>query len=263
MRISLVLVALAAAPASLACQDINTPVYFDGPSPVLELQGTEKPPRIMSALTLRFRNPTQQEQKDLDAQTKALSDQAGVDVKVPWVSRDKVHLELLFTVKNLDTKAGQFDVLVDGADQYTKYDENVVAAALGQGNNNAPTYLPLSSLHPELPKILEPGATYQGVLREDDFAEAESDLDAIGRWMAPFASVLINRSDVDPVGLEMVPAGVVTPALMEVDVTFTADKHMTCEWMLRVRDDDDRLLHVEGDHQFAAHPTLFAPMPAP
>jgi hypothetical protein len=259
------LVAPLALASSLACQDINGPIYFKGPSPLLELQGTEKTPRITDAVTLRFRAPNADETKALDAQGAALkqADPMHRDIAVPWVSRDKVHLELLFTVKNLDTDPGTFDVVVDGANQYTKYDENVVAAALGQGNNDAAVYLPLMSLHPDLPMTLEAGGTYQGTLREDDFDEGEGDLDAIGRWMAPFASVLINRSDVDPIGLEMVPAQVVTPALMEVDVTFTASKHMTCEWLLRVRDDDDRLWHTTGDPLFSPTPTLFQPMLPP
>ena len=34
---------------------------------------------------------------------------------------------------------------------------------------------------------------------------------------------------------------------------------MTCEYVLRVRDDDDRLLHDDGDTLFEPTPTLFAP----
>ena len=247
---------LALAP-SLACSDLNTPIYFNGPTPLLEIQGTEMIPRITNSVTLKFRGPNKDEQATLDAQKKAL----GFDV--PWVSRDKVHLEVLFTVTNLDTDPGMFDVTVDGASQYFKYDENVIAAALGQGNNDAPTYLPLVSLHPLLPMTLGPGKTYQGTFREDDFDEAEADLDAMSRWMAPFVSVLINRSDVNPIGLEMVPPDVVTPAFVEVDVTLTSDKHMQCEWTLRVRDDDDRLWHVEGDPHFNPKPKLFVPVIPP
>jgi hypothetical protein len=81
--------------------------------------------------------------------------------------------------------------------------------------------------------------------------------------MAPFASVLINRSEVNPIGLEMVPPNVITPALVEVDVTLTANKHMTCEWTLRARDDDDRLWHVTGDPVFHPKPALFVPVLPP
>jgi hypothetical protein len=265
--------ALAAATApALACSDINTPIYFDGPGPMnkmplLETTGMEVNNRITNGLTLRFRSPTMAEQTDLDNQKKAL----GFDV--PWVARDKIHIELLFTVTSLEapgTDPAMFDVTVDGATQYTKYDENVVAAALGAGNNDKPTYLPLMSLHPMLPASLGPGQTYQGILREDDFNEGAADLDAIGRWppkdpmAAPaFPAVLINQKAVDPVGTSGVPPNVVTPALAEIDVTLTSAKHMTCEWTVRVRDDDDRLWHNTADGHFGLHPTLFVPMAGP
>jgi len=254
-----------AALAAGACSELNTPIYFDGPAP-LELQGDEKPPRVTNGVALRFRAPNQQERMDLRTQGDALKaqDPMGRDIQVPWVSRDKVHVEVLFTVKNLDSDMGQFDVVLDGATEFTKYDETIVSAALAQGNNDQPVYFPLLPLHPHLPGLLGPGQTYQGVLREDDLAEAESDIDAMGRWSAPFASVLVNRSDVSPIGLDMVPPHVVTPALYEIDITFTADKHMTCEWSVRVRDDDDRLWHVTGDPHFDPKPTLFQPtLPMP
>jgi hypothetical protein len=251
-RWALVVVALAAT-TSAAC-GVNTPIYFNGPQPLLELQGNEDPPRVTNGFTLRFRQPTADERKALDAKKQALG---GVDV--PWVSRDKVHLELLFTVKNLDTDTGKFDVVVDGASEFVKYDENVVSMALAQGEDEA-VYIPLMHLHPSpLPAFLGPGETYQGIVREDDFNEAELDLDAMGRFMGNFAALLANRSEVSLKGLEMMPVGVVIPALMEVDVTLAANKHMTCEWTLRVRDDEDRLLHIEGDHLFQANPVLFAP----
>jgi hypothetical protein len=246
----LLLLALAAAPTALACQELNAPIYFNAPAD-LELLGTEDPPRVTNGMMLRFRRPNMQERMQLQAQSDALG------FEVPWVSRDKVHLEVLFTVKNVDTERGQFDVLVDGATEFTKYDQNVVSMALG---GDEPQYFPLMSLHPSpLPRFLEPGESFEGVIREDDFAEGASDLDAMGRWMAPFAAVLINRSDVNPIGMEMVPPGVVTPALLEVDVTLTASKHMICKWSVRVRDDEDRLWHVMGDPHFEPEPTLFTP----
>jgi len=244
-----------------ACSDLNTPIYLDGPTPALELQGTEKPPRVTNSVTLRFRAPTTTEQAALDAQKKAL----GFDV--PWVSRDKIHIEVLFTVKNLDTDPGTFDVVADGANQYTKYDETVASMALAQGNNNQPVYVPLLNLHPLLPMKLGPGEGYQGLMREDDFDEAEGDLDAMGRWppmdandAPPFPAALLNRSEVSPLGMTGVPADVVTPALVEIDLTLTSDKHMTCEWTVRVRDDDDRLWHVSTDPHFHPSPKLFVPM---
>jgi hypothetical protein len=250
---------LAAAPG-VACSELNTPIYLKPMDGIIEVQGTEMVPRLSNSVTLQFRQPTMQEQADLDAKKKAL----GFDV--PWVSRDKVHIEVLFTVKNLDTAAGMFDVVVDGATQYTKYDENVVAMALAQGKNDQPTYLPLVSLHPLLPASLGPGEVYQGVIREDDISEGEGDIDALGRWPVPdpnaaqaFPAVLLNRSDMSDKGMTGVPPNVVTPALVEVDVTLATQKHMTCEWQVRVRDDDDRLWHTDGDKHFRPTPALFQP----
>jgi len=266
----LLALAFAAAAPALACSN-NTPIYFNGPTPLLELTGQEMIPRITNGVQLKFREPTDDEKKALTDQAaalKAADDPMHRDIKVPWVSRDKVHLEVIFTVTNLDTEAGMFDVTVDGASENAKFDEDVVAMALQQGNNDAPTYLPLISLHPQLPASLGPGETYQGIFREDDFAEGEADLDALDRWQPadpmmdapPFPAVLINRKDVDPVGTEAVPAQVVTPALVEVDVTLTASKHMQCEWLVRVRDDDDRLWHDKADAHFNPKPKLYQPM---
>jgi hypothetical protein len=262
--------AMLALSGALGCSELNTPIYFNGPEP-LELTGMEDPPRIMNSFTMQFRRPSDDEQKALDDLSRQLKDADPMhrDIKAPWVSRDKVHLEVLFTVKNLDDAEGNFDVVVDGSSEFTKYDETVAGMALAQGDNDEPVYLPLLTLHPHLPYVLGPGQTYRGTIREDDFIEAEGDLDAMGRWgtdpadmaaVPPFPAVLFNRSEVDPKGMGAVPPRVVTPALIEVDVTFTATKHMVCTWMLRVRDDDDRLWHVEGDKHFNPNPTLFAPM---
>jgi phosphoglycerate dehydrogenase-like enzyme len=66
-RLALVLFGafIAAAPVSLACSDLNTPIYFNGPE-TLELTGQEMVPRIMNTVTLRFRRPSMDEQKALD-----------------------------------------------------------------------------------------------------------------------------------------------------------------------------------------------------
>jgi hypothetical protein len=240
------------APLALAC--VNAPLYFASPAPVLAVTGTKDAkgnlPRIENGMTLQFRNPTKQEQQDLETQSAALG------FTVPWIQRSHVHIELTYVVTNGDSKPGTFGLGIDGANEYTKYDENVVAMALGAGNNNAPNYIPLI---PVTPQILAAGASVSGTIREDDFNEGELDLYALGRWMAPFNAVLINNSQVNPIGLDRVPAGVVIPALLEIDVNFTADAMMTCNYGVRVRDDDDQLLHDAGDTLFSPTPTLFQP----
>jgi hypothetical protein len=251
-RFALALTALA--PLGLGCQDLNTPIYFPSPAmPALAVDGMpvmNNPPRAENGLTLRFRDPTKTERQTLDMQTQSL----GFDV--PWIQRDHVHIEMTYEVTNTGSTPGMWNLGIDGANEYTKYDENIVAMVLGQGNNDAPQYIPLI---PVTPQLLGPGQTVTGTVREDDFDEAELDLDAMGRWMAPFNAVLINNSQVNPIGLSMVPPNVVIPALIEIDVNFTADAAMSCTYAIRVRDDDDQLLHDTIDTLFAPTPALFVP----
>jgi hypothetical protein len=251
-------------PLALGCQGMNTPIYFPSPDPILTVTGKNdamgNPPRIENGMTLQFRNPTDAAQKTLDTQTAAL----GFDV--PWIQRDHVHIELVYQVTYTPlpnqgpdddpNDIPQFSLGIDGANEYTKYDENIVAMTLGQGNNDPPQYIPLI---PVTPQTIAQGQTISGTVREDDFNEAELDLDAMGRWMAPFNAVLINNSQVNPIGLDMVPPNVVIPALIEVDVNFTANRNMTCTYDLRVRDDDGQLLHDTTNTLFSPTPTLFVP----
>jgi hypothetical protein len=255
--------------AFCACQQLNTPVYFQPDMSPLTVSGVVDPKtgpsRGETGLSLQFRNPTDAEQKGLDQQASAL----GFDV--PWIQRDHVHIELIYQVTNNepppDPGAGpspydgvaSFSLGIDGANEYTKYDENIVSQVLQQGNNDAPTYLPLI---PVTPQTIAPGQTITGTVREDDFAEAELDLYALGTWMAPYTAVLINNSQVNPVGLDSVPPNAVIPALIEIDVNFTANRPMTCIYEVRVRDDDNQLLHISTDTLFSPTPALFQP-PAP
>jgi len=238
---------------SVGCQAMNTPLYFDGNMQLMTTGMTMNgmPERITDSLALLFRNPSDQERMDLQKARDAAN-----PVKVPWISRDHVHVELSYTVKNLDTMPGVFNVSVDGATEFIKYDEVVVAAAIAAGNDNT-TYLPLMQSRPQM---LDAGKTYAGLFREDDFAEAELDLDAMDQFMGNFAALLTNRSDVNPTGLEMVPKNTVVPAMIEADVTFTADRPMLLTYMVRVRDDDDQLWHETSDGKFNPTPTVFQPV---
>lgn len=253
MRRARTLLAAAGVLAALAggCQALNEPIYIAAPA-ALDVMGTDMtgaPNRVKGAVVLRFRKPNATEQAQMDSDTQRLG------FAVPWLKRDRIHLELLYTVSNVDTVDGTFTIAVDGASELIKYDETTIAAAFMAANLKT---APLALMAPP-PRTLGAGQTYQGTLREDDFIEGELDLDAMGRWMAPFAAVLINRSDVNPVGLEMVPKNAIVPAMFEFDVTFSADKHMTCEFLVRVRDDDD-ILYQDGDSLFSPQPATYAPM---
>lgn len=270
----LILLALAGTTA-LACSELNAPLYFQGPTFWATGSGDDEP-MANSGLALRFRNPTMTERMRLDMQREAL----GYDMDIPWISRDKVHVQVSYKVTyrcpteaeraapdgptfdcdpgNLPGEAS-FTLITDGASEYAKYDTQAVADGLG---GDDPIFLPLI---PSVPKTLAYGASYSGIVREDDFAEGELDLDALGRWndadpVSPtFAGVLINRSDVNPIGLNLVPPNLLVPAIYEVDVRLRSGTPMHVEYYVRVRDDDDRLLHNDADTLYQPSPTLFQP----
>ena len=254
MRPARTLLAAAGVLAALAggCQGLNEPIYIAAPA-ALDVMGTDMtgaPNRVKGSVVLRFREPNGTEQAQLDSDTQRLG------FTVPWLKRDRIHLELLYTVSNMDTVDGTFTIAVDGASELIKYDETTIAAAFMAANLKT---APLALMAPP-PRTLGAGQTYQGTLREDDFIEGELDLDAMGRWMASFAAVLINRSDVNPIGLDMVPPTAVIPAMQEIDVTLIAEKHMSCQFMVRVRSDDDQLLAESGDaNLFVPTPVLYVP----
>jgi hypothetical protein len=244
--------------AAAGCDSMNTPLYFRGPA-ILMTDGDVNT-RASGGLTLRFRNPNDAERQNLDDLT------ASFGFDVPWISRDKVHVQLTYTIRNLSDQDGLFNLMVDGANEFTKYDSQIVSDAIAE---DEPIFLPLVQSGIQ---TIGPGQVFQGILREDDFAEGELDLDALGRWLDPdpasptFTGVLINRSDVNPVGLRPVSQGGVRPdniamlpALIEINVNLQADQVMSCEYAIRVRDDDDRLLHRDTDTLFETAPTLFQP----
>jgi len=255
--------ALVAGLAMLGCQELNTPLYFKG-ADIVATGEDGAPPTTTTGLSLRFRNPTDKERQALQMQADAL----GYGMDVPWVSRDKVHIELLYKVTNNDMmgRDGTFNVLVDGATEYTKYDFQVVSDAIAMGDPDEAVFFPLMQT---MPRMLPAGQTFSGVLREDDFDEGSLDIDALGRWLdtdaasPTFAGVLINDSDVNPVGLNLVPPNVVLPALVEINVILQTAVGMKCEYVVRVRDEDDRLLHNDSDSLYQTSPTLFQPAVMP
>jgi len=234
-----------------AC-DVNDPTYFPG-NRTLEVGAMPADPSMMAASTdtdnfaLPFRPPTAAEQMTLDA----MSAQRGY--AVPWLTRDDIAIEISYVIQNVDMKTGTARVSVNGADEFTNYDLSAIMAAqamLPLDQRNAAADLPLIQ---GIPVMLDPGKTYQGVVREDDFAEADLDLDAIGRWMAVPAEVLINRSEVNPIGLEMVPPNEIVPSMYQIMFTLQADVHMTCNYIIRVRDKNQRLQTTTG--------TVYMPTP--
>jgi hypothetical protein len=234
----------------------NDPQYFPAQT-VLQADGTAN--EVQETLGLRFRVPTAAEQAEVNAVT------AQLGYQIPWLREDRVHLEIRYTVTNVGDGDGAFSLFVDGATEFTRFDYAAVKATFMTARQAAPPIGLISvSSHP----ILAPGQVFQGTIREDDFHEASLDLDAMGRFMAPFVAVLINRSEVNPVGLDMVPDRLsppqqwILPALWEVTPRFSATQPMTLQFIVRVRDDNQRLWD-NGNDEFMPNVTTFMPILPP
>jgi hypothetical protein len=270
--------------------NLNDPTYFDcgsatcAPATTAPLEALGDGTEVTQTLQLEFRTPTAGEQQDLQT----LSAQVGYTV--PWLREDQIHLELLYTITNLtplkdangvDNPAAAFSLNIDGASEFYRYDETAVAAAFTAANMDPVVH----GLFQAIPQILSPGEVYQGIVREDDFHEMSWDLDAMGRWGIPFLSVLLTPSETllappspsdtadiaalkalvqpNPAnGVVGVPTNLIRPALWEITPRFNSDQHMTCQFLVRVRDDDQRLWK-DGDDALMPAPMTFMPVIPP
>lgn len=231
--------------------DTNTPTYVAPAQPV-ELAADQR--EASTEVSLVFRAPTADERKALADEERKLG------FKTPWLRRDDVALSIEYRIVNLSDQPNVVRLLVDGADEFTAYDAAVIRETLQMAlMDNEPPFVP--SLIQTTPVSVPPGGAVSGVIREDDFREAEGDLDALGRWQAdPPLAVLLNRSDVDSIGLAMVPPAVVTPAMWKVKLTLAASDRARVEFLVRVR--DSGLLRSGDEAVFAPEPVAYE-LPVP
>jgi len=244
-------------PLSWGACGVNNPRYFAPEmGPIETGQGDPPAGEVQSEVVIPFRQPFEDERAKLRESSDALG------FREPWLRRDQVAISVQYSITNLDKQPGKAQVFVDGANEFTTYDRAALqmAAQAAAMNNDEVVVLPLIQT---IPVEIAPGETKSGVIREDDFAEAELDLDAIGRWMAPPAAVLINPSEVNAVGLEQMPGNNIVPAMFRVAVSLVATRHMRLEFLVRVRDDRERLLDLEhAPAAYAPRPRGYMP-PAP
>jgi hypothetical protein len=233
-----------------ACE-ANNPVYVPPMGPLEVGQPGGMAASASSTVTLGFRNPTEEERALLRSEGQRLMQ------PLPWLRADHVAVSVLYTITNVDSKRGEARLEINGASEFASYDAAALRAAALMANPDEDEVVVFSLIQPT-PVRLAAGESVSGTVREDDFREAALDLDAIGRWMAEPTSVLINRSDVNPVGLDKLPARLVLPALYQVQVTFSATAHMRLEFMVRVRDEKKQLLEPGGE-PFAPMPRAYMP----
>jgi hypothetical protein len=241
------------ATALVAACGMNEPSYHPAPSTVevgAPGAGMTDP---FAAVELPFRPPTADERVALETESQQLGFAA------PWLRTNRVAVSVLYTVTNLSTSTEQARIELDGASEFANYD--VVAlraaqAAAALNNEDEVEILPLLAVR----LVIEPGATVSGVIREDDLEEAALDLDALARFAAPPAAVLINASAKSRIGLDMLPANHLRPALYRVRLALVplTGGHLRLSFVVRVRDEGSQLL-TEGGEPFAPDPPTFQP----
>lgn len=232
---------------------INTPTYFE-PEMALEVGGEGQMGPAIATVDIPFRTPSEVDRRNLEKASRTAGH------RVPWLQRDQVSVSMQYSITNLSDQAATVQLLINGANEFWSYDAAAIAAALAMQSvdNDAPIVL---SLIQGTPVVIAPRETLTGTVREDDFAEAALDLDAFSRWQAVALSVLINKSEVNPIGLEMVPKDLDVPQFFRIIATLSSSQPARLEFLVRVRDDKG-VLAGDGDEIFKPTPMMYMPMGA-
>lgn len=180
--------------------------------------------------------------------------------ELPLVRLGQLDVSIEWTIRNVSDEPGQARIQVNGGNQFFTYvPTNFVVDP--EEDEQPP---PLAGNVPiDVPAL----GQVTGVFREDQLREAALDLDLITRGgFNPFAALLTVHEDLrntaeipfvpyppdqDPPPAPPRPLPIEAFAhLVQLDVTFQADRHMVLEYAVRVRDPDG-LLH---DDLLAADP---------
>lgn len=221
----------------VACAE--DPVYL-APTPAAVEVGAEDGPEVGTAsVTIPIRVPTEED----NAERGELATELGVGWdQVPSVRRDEIALEIEWTLKNLTDAEAIATVSVVAANEWFAYDPT--AFILDPEEDEAPP--PLMG---GIPTTIPPLGSVSGVFREDELAEAAQDLDALTRWgFTPERAILDeweSGSIVDDLGVMLADHRIV-PALLRLDVTVASSSHVVMEYVVRVRDETERLAPYEG-----------------
>jgi hypothetical protein len=241
-----------------ACTD--DPVYLQPDPRAVEVGGEGGAATGIASITLPFRVETMEE----TTRRVELAESLMLDPsQVPTIRRDLVDVELEWSVKNLDAEEGTAVITAVGANEYFSYDP--AAFIIDPEEDEAPP--PLLG---GIPVIVPPQGTVSGVFREDELWEAAQDLDALTRsGVTPERAMLTQwiSGDIvdDATGMLLMPSEAV-PALLRLDVTFAANRHMVLEYVVRVRDHSDRLAIDETDPGRLVQPAAqgsYVPPPPP
>jgi hypothetical protein len=220
------------------CSDVSEPVYLRPTPPAIEGQvGGQGEPMIST-----FVLPVTIEDMNQAIIRQRLAEALGLAVEqVPQARRDDYDVSLEWTIKNLTEEEGTAFISVVGANEFFRYDPIVFV-------EDPDEEAPPPPLLGGRPVVVPANGVVSGLFREEDVAEAAQDLDALSRaGVTPEFAMLTEWDTRDvPMGagtggeLMAIPSAAV-PAFLQMDLSFTADRRMVLEYVVRVRYRADRL----------------------
>ena len=222
----------------------NNPVYvqqnrpLEAMAPPIMVAGGDGLFTDTDLFVLPVRQPTQAERQKLSDEQQKL----GLSMPVPWVGERDVDIQIEWSLKNLEAKAIDARVTINGGNEFGDYDKSLfVDVTAPPADQTAPPDM----LGGGKLSALAAGEVRHGVFREDELREAGLDLEAITRYPPPDAGintpfqVLVRQSSASRIGLEAIPARDVTPAMVRMNILLEATGHATFEYSVRVRENGD------------------------
>lgn len=266
-------IALSSMLIGLVACNANDPVYIQAP---MTLEAGVPDPANMGmisqgkvSLQLPIKTETAADKAKRDALAAKLA-----PIQVPYVKVGDLELDVEWTIKNLDTKPGQFRIQLNGATEFFSYDPSIINLAPPDAEDAPKT----PGLTGDIPINVAAGGTVSGLFTEDDLREASIDIDQVTRGnVNPFRAVQTVSKNalafqpmtppaVNAAGeITQSPMGPPVPReafaeMVRVDLVFKPDRHMTLSFNVRVRD----LRGIMHDMLLSAKPAelqMFDPMP--
>jgi hypothetical protein len=246
----------------LAACGCNDPVYLaetapieNAPAPAGSMMNGFAPATALYVLPVR--QPTAKERQALGQ----LQQRLMLPDQVPWAQARDFDIQIQWSVKNLDAAKQTIIVTLDGGNEFGDY----VPSAYIDPNANEEDQAPPPPLVTSEPLVVEPGATVEGVFREDDLQESALDLEAITRFPSggdalatPFMAIE-HRSNVSRLGLEGLPPNDVTPAHVRYQLTLIADAHAVLDYSVRVRDHNGKLAKPSDKNLYVNDAAMLPP----
>jgi hypothetical protein len=244
----------------------NDPVYINPEIPVLEVNaGDMGAGQAMSVVLLPVVPETMD---DLDERQR-VADDLGVPLdSIPYVKLEDMAVSIEWTVRNLEDQEGIARVDMTGANEWFRYVPELFDLDVEDEEVQPPPPLVDGP-----PLIIPPNGTISGVIREDQIVEGAVDLELMGRAAYDPIVALLDVHEDTMEFLDMT-SGVMIPrhlfaGFVELEMRFSATRHMVLEFSVRVRDHRG-LLHDElgigaqpGDLAEFAPVDLAPPAPDP